>query len=328
MKPLNSTGTFKENVSISVLIANYNHAHFITEQLDAIIRQKDYISEIVIIDDCSTDNSVEIIKSYCHKYKFINFEENKKNLGATYSIKRAFNLSIGTHVTMTSSDDLILDNFFKKSMDAIRLKPSIGLCCSLPVEFLDSKIYNFTVNSSFKHLSSGFMQGSEVINKTKSNGFYIAGHTCIYSKIALKNIGLTDKFIPYAPTLWHEDFVINNVIAKRFGIYFIAEGLSAVRVHDSGEGQWSSGAHNWKVQRPVVISILSLLNNEYKDSFSFFKEAGLFKYIAGRYGIPGPILILFNKRNNLKILNLDIVFFSVKNFLIQILVSIKHYILR
>ena len=62
MKPLNSTGTFKENVSISVLIANYNHAHFITEQLDAIIRQKDYISEIVIIDDCSTDGTIEIIK--------------------------------------------------------------------------------------------------------------------------------------------------------------------------------------------------------------------------------------------------------------------------
>jgi len=59
-------------MKLSVIIPNYNHGHFINEQIESIVNQT-YKCHEIIIDDKSTDNSVEIINKIIDKYLFIKF---------------------------------------------------------------------------------------------------------------------------------------------------------------------------------------------------------------------------------------------------------------
>ena len=68
-------------MKLSVIIPNYNHGHFINEQIESIVNQTYKCHEIIIIDDKSTDNSVEIINKIIDKYPFIKLIQNKKNIG-------------------------------------------------------------------------------------------------------------------------------------------------------------------------------------------------------------------------------------------------------
>ena len=68
-----------QNDSLTLIVPNYNYGKFITECLDSINDQTIAPNEIIVIDDCSTDESVEIISNYTtQNFKFI---RNDKNLG-------------------------------------------------------------------------------------------------------------------------------------------------------------------------------------------------------------------------------------------------------
>ena len=67
--------------SVSIALATYNGEKFIREQLDSIISQTYTNWELIICDDCSTDATWEILKSYKEKDSRINIFKNDKNLG-------------------------------------------------------------------------------------------------------------------------------------------------------------------------------------------------------------------------------------------------------
>lgn len=66
-------------MKLSVIIPNYNNQKYIKECLDSILNQTFQDFEIVIVDDCSTDNSVDIIKRYISKNKRIKLYHTKIN---------------------------------------------------------------------------------------------------------------------------------------------------------------------------------------------------------------------------------------------------------
>ena len=77
----------KKPLKISVIIPNYNYEKYIIERIDSIILQTYPIHEIVILDDCSTDDSVNVIKDYIKNIKApkIKLIENKENSGCVFS---------------------------------------------------------------------------------------------------------------------------------------------------------------------------------------------------------------------------------------------------
>lgn len=68
--------------TIGIVIATYNGEKYLEDQMDSIINQSLKPNKVVVIDDCSTDETTNIIGEYKKKYpKMIVFEQNKKNLG-------------------------------------------------------------------------------------------------------------------------------------------------------------------------------------------------------------------------------------------------------
>lgn len=104
--------------TISVVMCTYNGEKFIREQLDSIVSQTYPIHELIIQDDCSTDNTIKIIQEYASKYKYIKLYQNKQNIGFNQNFKTAILKATGDYIAISDQDDIWYKN---------KLKVQIGL---------------------------------------------------------------------------------------------------------------------------------------------------------------------------------------------------------
>ena len=105
------------NCKINFLIITYNQNHLIGRAIESLLIQKDYgINEIVICDDCSTDNNWEVIKKYVVKYpNLIRAYRNEKNLGIIANCEKVISLRGNADLfSLLSGDDAICDGFIKE----------------------------------------------------------------------------------------------------------------------------------------------------------------------------------------------------------------------
>lgn len=99
---------------VSVIIPNYNHAAYLHQRIDSVLKQTLQPFEIIILDDCSTDNSVEIIQSYVSIHPTIQFMKNDINSGSTFAQwNKGVALASGNLVWIAESDDTAENNFLE-----------------------------------------------------------------------------------------------------------------------------------------------------------------------------------------------------------------------
>ncbi len=92
---------------ISIQMCTYNRAHFIKQAIDSVLFQTFQDWELIIVDDCSTDNTEEIISSYTDSR--IRYIKNSENLGITKNRNKGLSLSTGEYVAVLDSDDYWID---------------------------------------------------------------------------------------------------------------------------------------------------------------------------------------------------------------------------
>ena len=101
------------NPKVSIVSAVYNTGKFIMRFLKSIQNQNFNDIEIILIDDCSKDNSVELIKKYQNEDKRIRLIKNKKNKGTFASRIIGIQQSVGIYIMIPDSDDILLENSLK-----------------------------------------------------------------------------------------------------------------------------------------------------------------------------------------------------------------------
>jgi glycosyltransferase involved in cell wall biosynthesis len=102
---------------VSVIITNYNYSHYIIDALRSVAHQSYSKWECIIVDDCSSDDSIDKIHSFIeesstHSKKFKLIERNQ-NGGQMVAFMQGLNASIGPFVMMLDSDDLLLEDFLE-----------------------------------------------------------------------------------------------------------------------------------------------------------------------------------------------------------------------
>src|SRR5262245_45552735 len=105
---------------VSIVITSYNRARWIGKAIESALAQDYPNIEIIVSDNCSTDNSDEIIKSYCHDPR-IRYSRNAENIGMIPNFQKAFfEIAKGDYITNISSDDyLVHPQFISKAVDII-----------------------------------------------------------------------------------------------------------------------------------------------------------------------------------------------------------------
>lgn len=103
-----------ENPRVSVALCSYNGAKYLPAQLDSILAQTYPVNEIVIVDDCSSDGTMDIIKKYASENKSITFYVNEKNLGYVGNFSKAISLTSGDYVALSDQDDIWTQDHIEK----------------------------------------------------------------------------------------------------------------------------------------------------------------------------------------------------------------------
>jgi len=138
---------------VSVIIPNYNNEIFLKNVISKILENTYNNIEIVIVDDCSTDSSIEIVKQFSNEK--IRLYENKENNGTYYSRNKGILLSKGEYILIVDGDDYIDSTYIENMVD--RLKNS------------DKNVWGYGKNFERVYLNSKM----SVINKKKSQFYNI-----------------------------------------------------------------------------------------------------------------------------------------------------------
>lgn len=111
---------------VTILMPVYNGETYLKQAIESILNQTFKDFEFLIINDGSTDKSVEIIESY-HNPR-IRLIHNKKNLGVVASLNKGIELTQGEYIARMDCDDISLPQRFEKQVIFMENHPEIGVC--------------------------------------------------------------------------------------------------------------------------------------------------------------------------------------------------------
>lgn len=115
---------------ISVAMTTYNGARFVESQLLSILHQTQQVDEIIICDDVSRDDTVEIINRIVDKtgVKHVSLIQNKKNLGYVDNFYKAIGLTHGDYIFLADQDDIWHSDKIEKSMKVMKETNAAAIC--------------------------------------------------------------------------------------------------------------------------------------------------------------------------------------------------------
>src|SRR5690606_25904165 len=114
---------------VSLFIPVYNTELFIAQTIESVLAQTFTDYELIIVDDCSTDSSYEICKSYADRDPRIKLYRNEQNLGMMPNWNKGISLATGKYFMKLDADDLIHKEFVERSFRILEEKEHVGLVC-------------------------------------------------------------------------------------------------------------------------------------------------------------------------------------------------------
>ena len=123
---------------VSTIIPNYNHANYLVRRLESVFNQSYDNFEVIILDDCSVDNSLEIIRRYSNNPHLSSIIVNEFNTGSPFiQWKKGIQLAKGDLIWIAESDDYCELTFLEEMVNAFLLNEKLSVAFSSYVVFND-----------------------------------------------------------------------------------------------------------------------------------------------------------------------------------------------
>ncbi|MEI8128131.1 MAG: glycosyltransferase [bacterium] len=216
-------------MKISIITASYNYAQFIEEAINSVISQSYQNWELIIVDDGSCDNSVDIIKSYCEKDDRIKFfqHENGQNKGLKETLLLGIEHASGEWIAFLESDDYFAPDNLSKKIEIIKKYPEVKLVFN-KVEFISEK----KCRQQKRYENTQKKLSKMKFPKNMFYDFYINNMILTFSCVmaetkTIKNANFntpTDSILDW--WLWIH-------IAHKNSFYYLDEELTFWRLHDA-----------------------------------------------------------------------------------------------
>lgn len=130
---------------ISIALPAYNAGDYIGECLDNLLAQTYPNFEIILIDDCSTDHTAQVVAGY--KDSRIRYFKNEKNLGIVHTLNKAYGLCKGEYIARMDADDTCKPDRLEKQLAILEANPEIGMvACDLQMFGARSGIIHYSTD--------------------------------------------------------------------------------------------------------------------------------------------------------------------------------------
>ena len=242
--------TFQNNpVLASVIIPTYNRRQWIGECLDSVLGQTYPNVEIIVIDDRSTDDTVEWLRGE-EKYRDVIIHVQEKNGGASIARNTGIEMALGDLIVFIDSDDMLLSHHIETAVHAFEKFPELGLfCCDSKMIDANGNIilagktwHDALHDAKGVDVKTGFRSLEDVF--TFSNCF--PGFTL--RREVFEKVGGFDQSIFPA-----DDYDLAlRVVEDYFKVYYIHQPLCLRREHD---GQCSGIQNSVKTQAKLIEAL-------------------------------------------------------------------------
>ena len=201
---------------VSIIMPSYNTAQYISKAIKSVINQTYTEWELIIVDDCSTDNTYEILDKECLENSKIRFFKNPKNYGAAVSRNKALKEARGRWIAFLDSDDLWLPQKLEKQ-----------------IRFMTKNGYYFSYTNYYEINQNSKQNGVMVTGPmkiTKTGMFNYCWPGCLTVMYDARFIGL----IQIDDIKKNNDYAMWLKICRRADCYLLDESLSEYRRGRSG----------------------------------------------------------------------------------------------
>ena len=133
---------------VSVIVPSYNHAPYLQQRIDSVLCQTFQDFELILLDDCSTDNSREVMERYHNDPHVSHILFNNQNSGSAFrQWKKGIDLAEGEWIWIAESDDWAENTFLEEMLQAVKRDPQCVLASSTPCYvFPDGKTWHKEVD--------------------------------------------------------------------------------------------------------------------------------------------------------------------------------------
>ncbi|MBO5131953.1 MAG: glycosyltransferase family 2 protein [Paludibacteraceae bacterium] len=200
---------------ISLVMATFNGQRFLREQLDSIYSQTLVPNEVIVVDDCSKDATVDILKEYSLKYG-LKYFVNETNLGVNGNFEKALSLAKGEYICISDQDDVWFKDKIERSFLKLKeIENDAPACVSSNVLSVDSDLKNEEIKAKLPPNN----EKNEVLYNNGSQGC-----TLMFNK------KLKDIILPLSKYFIYDHFIglLSYFVGERF---FISEPLMYYRHH-------------------------------------------------------------------------------------------------
>ena len=168
---MNSTPGLDDRPQISVIIASYNYAHYISESISSVLMQDVPSLELIVVDNASTDNTDEVVAHFAGDSR-LRYFKNETNIGLTPNHNRALEMARGRYILFVSADDRLLPGHLRRSLDYLEEHPDIDMVYGGAI-FIDASSRPFAVRDMLGQLPAVYHGGRNEFAAQLSEGCYI-----------------------------------------------------------------------------------------------------------------------------------------------------------
>ena len=223
-----------ENELVSILIPVYNREAIVGETINSAINQTYKNLEIIIVDNCSTDGTLELLKQYAAQDERIYIFQNQENIGPVRNWKRCIDEANGEYGKILFSDDVIESNFLEQTLPFLH-DSDVGFVYStvkMGADISESQITYRNFTHSGKYSSALFIEKS-----LYTSGVPISPGCAIFRLKDLKENLITNILSPSIDDFLDHgagpDLLIYLLTAKKYSlIAFIDKPLTFFRAHN------------------------------------------------------------------------------------------------
>lgn len=213
---------------VSVCIPVYNGADFIAQAIESILAQSFADFELVILDNASTDGTLEVVQRY--RDPRIRVERNQATTGAGTNWNRALRAASGEFVKLVSADDYLYERCLERQLEAFSAGGASVVMVSSPRDIVDESGKRM-MTRGLSH--AGLIRGREARRRIVRSGTNPLGETAsvLIRGSAIGSVGGFDEGDPYTIDV---DYWLR--LLEHGDLFVVPEPLSAYRV---SAGSWS-----------------------------------------------------------------------------------------
>jgi glycosyltransferase involved in cell wall biosynthesis len=209
-------------MSLSIILPNYNNGSLIERALLALLNQTPPAQEIIVVDDGSTDDSVQVVEALQRFHPSIRLIRNQANHGIIASVKTGLEFATGEFLLFAAADDFVLPGLFGRALAALRTYPDAAFF-SAGVALLDTHDRVIGLRPvTVPRRGPGYVSPADVRRIIRHSDFWVLGTATVYRHQPLASIRYFDAHLGSLG-----DVLANRLLAFNHGFYFDPEVLAA-----------------------------------------------------------------------------------------------------